>query len=493
MLFQKMNPKLPFALAVLPFGLICALLPAHRNQPNAASPLQNSTPTFNQDIAPIVFEHCSSCHRPDTAAPFSLLTYQDLAQRGRFIDRVVSQKYMPPWKPGPCSFEFKDQNSLTDSQIHLIHAWVANGMPQGTGAAPTAPTFYGNWQLGQPDLVVQMPKAFKVPATGPDVYRNFVVPLNLPKGVYIKAIEFHPSARRVVHHCLFFYDSSGYAKTLDGKDGQPGFDGLMGIAKVIMHPNGSKAGAAGAFSGGSGTEANHSSFGSLGGWAVGTEALKLPEGLAYYLPKSSDIILSTHFHPDGQVEEEKSTIGIYFSKEAPRQEFTSLLLPPLFGTLSGLNIPPGDHNYTITDSFKLPTSVKVFGVAAHAHYLGKLMLLTATLPDGTVQTLLNIPDWDFNWQGQYQFKDAVSLPAGTVLNATLTYDNSSDNPHQPSNPPKRVWWGEQTTDEMGSLIVLLYPDDPNQLKAISWAGFLHVGETILTHKNTPHPATLPRG
>lgn len=482
------RPRLPLAMAALPVGLLFALLPVQKPNSSQSQPPQKTKVTFNKDIAPIIFDHCSSCHRPDTAAPFSLLNFQDVSQRGKFIDEVVRQKYMPPWKPGPCSFPFENQNSLSDHQIQLINRWVSEGMPKGDGEAPPPPSFYGNWQLGQPDRIVQMPKAFQVPATGPDVYRNFVIPLHLPEGVYIKAIEFHPSARRVVHHCLFFYDSSGYAASLDGKDGQPGFDGLMAIAQIALHSGGNNGQGALAITsfGGSGTAQDHTSFGSLGGWAVGADAIKLPAGLAYYLPKGSDIILSTHFHPDGKVESERSEIGIYYSKEPPRQPFTTILLPPVFGAVSGIDIPAGQSQYTITDSIKLPAAVKAFGVAGHAHYLGKTMLLTATLPSGKTETLLNIPDWDFNWQGQYQYKNPVSLPAGTVLKSTITYDNSINNPHQPSNPPKQVWWGEQTTDEMGSLILLLYPDDPKQMGSIKMANLFHLQETYMAHRGHLH-------
>ena len=160
----------------------------------------------------------------------------------------------------------------------------------------------------------------------------------------------------------------------------------------------------------------------------------------------------------------------------------SLLLPPLFGAISGIDIPAGDKDYKITDSFKLPVSVEAFGVTAHAHYLGKKMVLTATLPSGKVLTLLNIPDWDFNWQGQYQFVSPVTLPAGTVLHSLITYDNSATNPHQPSNPPKEVWWGEQTTDEMGSLILLIYPKNPQQMQTLNFANLLHIRSVYMKTK-----------
>ncbi len=473
---------------MVPIGIGAAVFPFRISTPSSAvAPKPSSPPTFNQNIAPIIFQHCSSCHRPHTAAPFSLLNYKDVAQRGAFIASVVRKKYMPPWKLVSCSVQFRNQNILSSSQIDEIQEWVKDGMPKGKGLPPQAPHFDGNWNLGQPDLIVKMPRAFTIPASGPDIYRNFVVPLHLSKGTYIKAIEFHPSARRVVHHSLFYYDATGYAQKLDGQDGQPGFSGLMAIRKIAMHSSGhARAIQSIASFGGSGTAANHSEFGSLGGWAVGANAVMLPHGLAYYVPKSSVLILSTHFHPDGRVEHEQSVIGLYFAKSPPRQAFTTILLPPVFGAVSGIDIPAGDKDYEIHDSFKLPVAIKAFGVTAHAHYLGKKMLLTATLPSGKVLTLLNIPNWDFNWQGQYQYQQAVNLPAGTVLHSLITYDNSASNPHQPNNPPKEVWWGEQTTDEMGSLILLVYPDQPSQMKSLNLATLWHLRADYLANRGHLH-------
>ena len=158
--------------------------------------------------------------------------------------------------------------------------------------------------------------------------------------------------------------------------------------------------------------------GGLGGWALGGRALELPDGLAFPVPKGSDLILSTHFHPSGKAQMEKSTVGLYFASGPPTQAFTTIQLPPLFGVFEGIDIPAGQERYTLQDSFVIPIDVKAFSVGAHAHYLGKEMKLTATLPDGAVKTLLWIKDWDFSWQERYRFKDFVTLPAGTRLDAS---------------------------------------------------------------------------
>jgi hypothetical protein len=194
--------------------------------------------------------------------------------------------------------------------------------------------------------------------------------------------------------------------------------------------------------------------GSLGGWAVGGTPVFLPDGLAFPLPKNSDIVLQMHFHLTGKPETERSTVGLYFADRAPERKIMALQAPALFGFGTGLDIAANQKTYTIEDSMTLPVDVKGFAVSAHAHYVAKEMKATATLPDGSTKPLLWIQDWDFNWQDRYNYKDPVMLPKGTRIDVHLTYDNSAENPRNPSNPPKRVMWGEQSFDEMGSVTVL---------------------------------------
>ena len=290
-----------------------------------------------------------------------------------------------------------------------------------------------------------MPAAYNLPASGPDIYRNFVVPSHLIEDRWVRAVEFHPSARRAVHHVLYAYDASGGAATLDGRDGHPGFGGMSAI------------GVAGARGGG----------GSLGGWAVGATPQFLPENLAFPLPKGSDIVLQMHFHLTGKPETERSTIGLYFASRAPARAIQIVQAPALFGIGAGLNIPGGKKDYIIEDSVTLPVDVRAVSVSAHAHYLAKEMKATATLPDGKVQPVLWIQDWDFNWQDRYNYKTPAALPKGTRIDVRITYDNSADNPRNPSNPPRSVAWGEQSFDEMGSvslMVVAANPEDEATLR-----------------------------
>ena len=409
-----------------------------------AAPAQQRV-TFSDTIAPILYQNCVTCHRPGEAAPFSLISYDDVRKRGALIATVTKSRYMPPWHATHGYGEFKEERRLSDEQIAAIAAWVSSGMPEGDpNRMPKLPPFTEGWHLGKPDLILEMPTAFEVPASGPDIYRNFVVPTNLAEDRWVRAIEFRPSARKAVHHVLFGYDVSGAVRKLDGTDGKPGYTTTMG-----------------------GNFTNTANSASLGGWAVGNNPELLPEEFALGLPRGSDLVLQMHFHPTGKPETERSSIGIYFSSKEPSRNLIGVDLPALFGFGAGINIPEGKSDYAIEDSLTLPVDVEAFGVFAHAHYIAKEMKATATLPDGSMQPLIWIQNWDFNWQDVYTFKNLVRLPKGTRIDVRVTYDNSANNPRNPSNPPKPVLWGEQTSDEMASIsipMVTLRKEDERALQ-----------------------------
>jgi hypothetical protein len=396
--------------------------------------------TFNKQIAPIIYNNCSSCHRPGEAAPFSLLSFQDVAKRGKLIASVTSSRYMPPWKAEHSSWAFKDERRLQDSEIALIGEWVKQGMPEGFPKdAPPAPKFASGWMLGEPDLVIEMPAAYHIPADGPDIYRNIAVPLGLTDDKWITAIDMKPSARSVVHHVLYFADLDGKAHTRPQQGSEPGFSG--------MRP------------GGADTEP-------LGGWAVGAQPHFQPGGLALPVRKGSDLIIQYHFHPNGKPQSEKSMIGLYFAKKAPDRTLAAVQLPPSYSLFSGLDIAAGDKDFVIRDSYTLPVALDAVSIGAHAHYIGRKMKMTATLPTGEVKTLLSIDDWDFSWQDRYIFDQFVPLPKGTRLDVEIHWDNSAENPRNPSSPPTRVEWGEQSKDEMGSLSLVAVPHDEADLPVL---------------------------
>jgi mono/diheme cytochrome c family protein len=388
--------------------------------------LKSAPVTFNQDIAPIIFHNCSSCHRSGEAAPFPLLSYLDVKKKAKTLVKATSSRLMPPWKAEPASYAYRDERRLKDSEIALIDAWVKGGMEEGTGEKPVPPPFESGWALGEPDLVVEMPAAYHVPADGPDIYRNLVVPLGLKEDKWVTAIDMKPTARAAVHHVLYFADPKGRLHEKPQQGTEPGFRG--------MRPAGANV--------------------ALGGFALGAQPGRFPDGFAMKLPKGSDFVVQYHFHPTGKPETEKALIGFYFTKQEPERKMVRLQMPPHYSLFSGLDIPAGEKDFVIRDSYTLPVAVDALGLGAHAHYIGKRMKMTATLPSGEVKTLLSISDWDFAWQGRYYFQDLVALPQGTKLDTEIHWDNSADNLRNPSSPPARVTWGEESKDEMGSVSLI---------------------------------------
>ncbi|MEX2217102.1 MAG: hypothetical protein WD768_23520 [Phycisphaeraceae bacterium] len=398
-----------------------------------------AAPTFNKDIAPIMFDHCASCHRAGEIAPFPLLTYADVKKRAKLIVDVTEDRFMPPWHAEKGYGQFHGERRLTDAQIALIKQWVEGGMLEGDAKdLPPQPKFTDGWQLGEPDLVVKMSEVFEVPAEGRDVYRAFVLPLGLTEDKYVRAVEFRPGNRRVTHHALLFLDDSGKARELDKNDPGPGYKSFGGPGFTPT--------------------------GGLGGWAPGNQPTELPQGVARVIKKGSDLVVQMHFHPTGKVEKEQSTIGIYFTKKPPEKLLVGFAL-----LNRQLDIPPGEKHYAVTDEFILPIDAQIIGLTPHAHLLGKTMKAWATKPDGTVVPMIHIKRWNFDWQEQYLYDQPLHLPKGTKIEMVFTYDNSTANPSNPSSPPKRVRWGEQTTDEMAILFVSAVPERMTDLALLRGA------------------------
>jgi hypothetical protein len=436
--------------------------------------------TFNEQIAPIIHQHCASCHRPEQVGPFSLLTYEQVKKRGQTIKAVVNSGYMPPWHPSDRSPQFAHSRQLTAEQKSLIQQWVDQDCPEGSpDQKPKLPDFQTEWMLGPPDLIITMPRAFTVPADGPDVYRSFVLPVNLPEDRWIKAIELRPQARGAVHHALFFVDAERQARTREGKDGQAGIPG-MGFLNVGGGANlrGSDSndqglprlnGLRNRSRGESGVAVAEALGRGLGGYVPGTMPARLPGDLALFLPAGSDIIMQTHFHPTGKVEHEQAQLGLYFADRPPTKQLVPIQVPAMFGFGKQIDIPAGNSRYEVTDEFELPVDAEAITVGGHAHYLCREMKLEAKLPDGTTQLLLEITDWDLDWQDRYTFREPITLPAGTRLRTEIIYDNSADNPRNPYDPPRRVRWGRESNDEMGSITLQVVAADDSQREKLTAA------------------------
>jgi len=393
--------------------------------------------TFNKDIASIIYENCSSCHRPGEIAPFSLLSYQDAAKRAKLIATVTARRYMPPWKPEPGFGDFADVHRLTDQQLQLIQEWAGNGAPEGDAKDKIEPPkFTDGWRLGIPDLIVEMPQEFSVPADGRDIYRCFVVPLNLTEDKSVVGIEFRPGNRKVVHHSILHLEQPGRDRRRDGADGHPGYNCFGG--------------------GGVGVE------GGLGGWVPGQRPDFLPDDVGRSVPKGSDLIIQNHYHSSGKPETDRSSVGIYFSKKPTNRTVVSIPI-----AARNIYIPAGDAAYKVSASFTTPIQMEVTDVAPHMHLLGKQMKVTATLPDGTTRPMIWIKNWDFNWQSDYHYEKPMTLPKGTRLEMRFTYDNSTNNIQNPNTPPRRVRYGPQSSDAMGELWFQLLPLKPDGMQLLN--------------------------
>ncbi len=402
-----------------------------------AGEIRAEVPTFNKEIAPILWKNCASCHRPGEIGPFSLLTYRDAAKRASFLGEITTSRRMPPWKAEPGFGSFHDERRLSDEEIRKIADWVEADAPEGDAKdLPPAPTFPEGWQLGTPDLVLKAGEAFAVPASGRDAYRCFVIPIPIDSDRTVAAVEFRPGNRKVVHHALLYLDSTGAARRKDADDPGPGYASFGGPGVIPT--------------------------GGLGGWAPGAMPRLLPDGVGKLLRKGSDLVLQIHYHPDGKPETDESVVGIYFTRTPARKIAGGIAV-----RTRSLDIPAGEKRYHVTaQSDPLPADVQAIGIAPHMHYIGKEMKVVAESPDGTTIPLIWIKDWDFNWQGQYQYRSPVKLAKGSVIKLDAYYDNSADNPRNPSRPPRRVRWGEQTTDEMCLLGVQVVTETMSDLRKV---------------------------
>jgi tetratricopeptide (TPR) repeat protein len=389
--------------------------------------------TFNKDIAPIVFQNCSPCHRPGEIGPFSLLSYQDVRKHARQIGIVTRSRYMPPWPPADRPGSFENERRLTPQQIDLIAAWLKEGTPEGSpGDPPARPHFTEGWALGPPDLILKMPKTFPLPANGSDIFRNFVVPVNLEHTRYVRAVELRPGGKNLVHHASIIVDRARSLRYRDGEDGQPGFPGMDVVTA-----------SAGDFD-----PDSHFLF-----WKPGSLPQMEPPDMSWRLDPGTDLIINLHLQPSGKPELIQSEIGLYFSSQAPTR-FPMLLQLEHDGAI---DILPGSRAFTVTDQLTLPVDVNVLSIYPHAHYLGKEIEAWATLPDGSRRQLILIKDWDINWQAVYTYRYPVFLPKGSTVRMRVSYDNSANNPRNPNSPPKRVRTGNRAEDEMGHVWLQVLP------------------------------------
>jgi tetratricopeptide (TPR) repeat protein len=420
---------------VMACTLVMSLSGCQQNSaPSSELSSSTSAVTFSRDVAPIAFQKCAGCHHPGEAAPFSLLTYDDVRRRASQIIDVTQKRFMPPWLPDEKKNEFIGQRRLTDHELETLQQWVAAGTPRGEESQmPSAPVFQDGWQTGTPDLVLESP-AYTLKSQERDVFRNFVIPIQLDAPRWVESIELRPENPRVTHHARLGVDSSNESKRRDDQDPEPGYAGMA----WAQDPEGQ-----------------------LVIWAPGMVATPGTPGIAWRLYPNSCLVLHTHMQPSGKPETVKFRIGIHFAKQAPVQHPVMLRI----GSCA-IDIPPGDKHYTITDEYVLPIDVDVQTVFPHAHSLCQEVRVTATLPDGSSKPLISIDHFDENWHDLYRYKEPIRLPQGTRLITTFVYDNTDENVRNRNHPARRVVYGSNVNDEMQDVYLQVTPVHEDQREVL---------------------------
>jgi tetratricopeptide (TPR) repeat protein len=394
--------------------------------------------TFSRDVAPILFARCASCHRAGEVGGFPLLTYADARPRAAAIARLTSSRAMPPWKPDSIpGAEFAGSRRLPDHEIDLLQRWAAGGAPEGSPAdLPPAPRFADGWQLGTPDLVVGTAEPIVVKPGGPDTLRNVVIPVPGGAARWVRGFEFRPDNMRVVHHANVRIDRTRTARALDSTDGEPGFDGRLSAGSEFPD-------------------------GQFLGWTPGQLPPLVDGDSAWRLDPDSDLVVQLHLRPTDRLERVQIRIGFFFAVRPPTHTPVMLRLGK-----QDIDIAAGASDHRTEDSYRLPVDARLLAIQPHAHYRAREVSASATLPDGRRRPLIHIADWDFDWQDQYRYASPILLPAGTVLTMIFRYDNSAGNPRNPDFPPRRVRWGQDSSDEMGDVwfqLVTATPDERQRL------------------------------
>jgi mono/diheme cytochrome c family protein len=386
----------------------------------AAAGAEAEPVTFSNQVVRLFQQHCQVCHRPGEAAPFSLTTYRDAHPWREQIREATRTRRMPPWKPVPGHGEFTDVRRLSEAEIALIARWVEAGAPEGDFAdLPPPREFPSTWTLGPPELILTPEAAFTLAGGSGDLYRCFTIPTDLKEDRYVSAVEVVPGNRKIVHHVLTFLDTTGVSVDLDRAEPGLGYTCFGGPG--------------------------FASSGGLGGWAPGARPIVMPEGVGIRLPAGARVVVQVHYHRRPEAEADRTQIGLRFARGPIDKRLR--VLPVLNRHFL---IPAGARRHEARAAFTLPQTwnLHALSISPHMHLLGREMRAIATYPDGTVRPLIRIDDWDFNWQGAYTYRQPVPLPGGTRIDVTCVFDNSAENPRNPSSPPRDVGWGEGTADEM---------------------------------------------
>jgi len=421
------------------------------------------SPTFAKDVAPIMFNKCAKCHRPGEVAPMSLLSYSDARPWAKAIKTKVTRREMPPWGANPAlSLPMRNDVSLSDKEIQTIAAWVDAGAPKGNDAdMPPAPSFVEGWTYGkEPDVVLEMPVDFEIPAEGELGVQTFFSKVPFAEDKFAEVLELHPGNRSVLHHAgVFVVDIPEGAQVVDGR---------------LVGPNGkpfTERTESGLPRTESGTLAGSSK---LLSWVPGRGVDVHRPDIGKRIPAGKYINWQMHYNPNGKATKDRTRLGIWFNKVPVSHE---LLIrqagDPMATDSNGLslyrvegkeveykadpsstrrsrttpNIPPYAENWSIIGITPVTEPITLYAMSPHMHLRGKSLRWVVVYPDGHEQTILDVPNFDFNWQFNYELKDPLHIPAGSKILGLGVYDNSVKNRWNPA-PHLPVYWSEQSWDEM---------------------------------------------
>jgi len=409
--------------------------------PQQTAPASAAAPTFSADVAPIMYAKCVTCHRPGEVAPMSLITFKDVRPWASSIRDKVSSRVMPPWHADRQYGTFRNEQSLTQAEIDTIVKWANAGAPEGNPSRmPALPKFPEGWQIGTPDVVIEMPTAYQIPAKGEIPYQYFEVATNFTEDRWMQAGEVRAGDRAHVHHIIVYVKEPNPTPRPNIMTNRPIMSAAPAAPAAAVAPPAPRPAAPRAEAAASPVARTGDQM--LVNWAVGEDAPVFLPGMAKRIPKGSTLVFQMHYTTNGTPSSDKSRIGLIFAKEPPKREVrTGMILNPLFA------IPPGAANHEIAAEGTFTEDVNVWSLHPHMHLRGKDMTYTATYPDGRSEIVLRVPKFDFGWQTDYWLAKPLTLPKGSKLHVSAHYDNSTANRHNP-DPTATVRWGDQTWEEM---------------------------------------------
>jgi hypothetical protein len=414
------------------------------------TPPSPTTVTFNRDVLPILQNSCQVCHRAGEVAPMALGSYQETRPWAMAIKSAVLSKKMPPWFADPRYNHFSNERTLTPQQIKTLVTWADNGAPEGDPKDRPAPVeFVDGWNIGKPDVVIEMPNAFPVPAEGTIDYQYVVIPGNFKQDTWVTAAEIRPGNRAVVHHVNAFFRPPGSKWLKEARPGVPFVPKEGGQeAKQNQNFEGGRRqsdGPRGRFHDDADIDAETGLIGfpdwTWVGYAPGIQPLMLRDS-AKLVRAGSDIVLQLHYTANGTTGTDKTKIGLVFAKTPPKYRSVTLL-----ALSRDFTIPPEADNYEVKSQVLIQDTVTLLDLMPHMHFRGKDFLYKITYPNGETETLLSVPKYDFNWQLGYTLDKPKVIPKGSRIECTAHFDNSPNNPYNP-DPTKEVKWGDQTWEEM---------------------------------------------